>query len=77
MLFFLLRGRRYETASTVLTHRKPFEDWGEAFGDDAMAGALIDQLMQCIGPDSGPGVRCAARTPCPASGCDAGLPEVC
>ena len=45
MLFFQLMSRRYETASTVLTSNKSFEEWGEIFGDDVMAGALIDRLV--------------------------------
>ncbi len=45
MLFFQLMTRRYETASTVLTSNKGFEDWGEVFGDDVMAAALIDRLL--------------------------------
>jgi DNA replication protein DnaC len=45
MLFFQLMARRYETASTVLTSNKAFDAWGEIFGDDVMAGALIDRLL--------------------------------
>ncbi len=45
MLFFQLMSRRYETASTVLTSNKGFEDWGEIFGDAVMAAALIDRLL--------------------------------
>jgi DNA replication protein DnaC len=45
MHFFQLMTRRYETASTVLTSNKGFEDWGEIFGDDVMAAALIDRLL--------------------------------
>src|SRR5713226_6461486 len=45
MLFFHLMSRRYETAATVLTSNKGFEEWGEVFGDDVMAGALIDRLV--------------------------------
>jgi DNA replication protein DnaC len=45
MLFFQLMARRYEAASTVLTSNKPFDEWGEIFGDDLMAGALIDRLL--------------------------------
>ncbi len=45
MLFFQLMSRRYEHASTVLTSNKGFEEWGEIFGDDVMAGALIDRLL--------------------------------
>jgi DNA replication protein DnaC len=45
MLFFQLISRRYEHASTVLTSNKPFDEWGEIFGDDVMAAALIDRLV--------------------------------
>jgi DNA replication protein DnaC len=45
MLFFQLLSRRYEAASTILTSNKGFEDWGEIFGDDVMAAALIDRLV--------------------------------
>lgn len=45
MLFFQLMSRRYETASTILTANKGFEEWGGVFGDDVMAGALIDRLV--------------------------------
>lgn len=37
--------RRHEHASTGLTSNKGFEDWGEIFGDDVMAAALIDRLV--------------------------------
>jgi len=45
MLFFQLMARRYETASTILTSNKGFEEWGEIFGDEVMAAALIDRLL--------------------------------
>jgi len=45
MLFFQLMTRRYEHASTVLTSNKGFEEWGEIFGDEVMAAALIDRLV--------------------------------
>jgi DNA replication protein DnaC len=45
MLFFQLLSRRYEHASTVLTSNKSFDEWGEIFGDDVMAAALIDRLV--------------------------------
>src|SRR5215208_3865556 len=45
MLFFQLIARRYERASTVLTSNKSFEEWGEIFGDEVMASALIDRLV--------------------------------
>jgi DNA replication protein DnaC len=44
-LFFQLMSRRYEQASTVLTSNKGFEEWGEVFGDETMAAALIDRLL--------------------------------
>src|SRR5690349_16173908 len=45
VLFFQLMNRRYEHASTVLTSNKGFEEWGEIFGDDVMAAALIDRVL--------------------------------
>jgi DNA replication protein DnaC len=45
MLFFQLMSRRYEHASTILTSNKPFDEWGEVFGDEVMAAALIDRLV--------------------------------
>lgn len=45
MHFFQLMSRRYEQASTVLTSNKSFEEWGEIFGDEVMAAALIDRLL--------------------------------
>lgn len=45
MLFFQLMSRRYEHAATLLTSNKSFEEWGEAFGDEVMAAALIDRLL--------------------------------
>ena len=45
VLFFQLMNRRYETASTVLTSNKGFEEWGDILGDDVMAAALIDRLL--------------------------------
>ena len=45
MLFFQLMARRYETASTVLTSNKGFEEWGQVLGDEVMAAALIDRVL--------------------------------
>jgi DNA replication protein DnaC len=45
MLFFQLMSRRYEHASTILTSNQGFESWGEIFGDEVMAAALIDRLV--------------------------------
>ncbi len=45
MLFFQLMSRRYEHASTVMTSSQSFEEWGDIFGDETMAAALIDRLV--------------------------------
>jgi len=45
LFFFQLMTRRYEHASTVLTSNKGFEEWGDIFGDEVMAAALIDRLV--------------------------------
>src|SRR5580692_778107 len=42
-LMFMLVSRRYEPASLILTSNKPFSAWGEVFGDDAVAVAMIDR----------------------------------
>lgn len=44
-LFFRLVNRRYERASTILTSNKSFIDWGEVFGDQAIATAILDRLL--------------------------------
>src|SRR3954465_1160306 len=38
---FMLVSRRYERASLVVTSNKPFSGWGEIFGDDVVAAAMI------------------------------------
>ena len=35
----------YERASMIVTSNKPFSAWGEIFGDDAVATAMIDRLI--------------------------------
>lgn len=44
-LFFQLVSSRYERASMVVTSNKPFVRWGEVFGDDVVAAAMIDRLV--------------------------------
>ena len=44
-LFFRLIARRYEKASLVLTSNKSFIDWGELFGDQVLATAILDRLL--------------------------------
>ena len=44
-LFFQLISARYERAIVIVTSNKPFGRWGEAFGDDTVAAAMIDRLV--------------------------------
>ena len=44
-LFFQLVSSRYERASLIVTTNKPFGRWGEVFGDDVVAAAMIDRLV--------------------------------
>ena len=42
---FMLVSRRYERASMIVTSNKPFSAWGEIFGDEVTAAAMIDRLV--------------------------------
>ena len=44
-LFFQLVSARYERASLIVTSNKPFGRWGEVFGDDVVAAAMIDRIV--------------------------------
>jgi DNA replication protein DnaC len=44
-LMFELVSSRYEKASMIVTSNKPFSKWGEIFGDDMVATAMIDRLI--------------------------------
>jgi len=44
-LMFMLVSRRYERASMIVTSNKPFSAWGEIFGDEVVAVAMIDRLI--------------------------------
>jgi DNA replication protein DnaC len=44
-LFFQLVSARYERESLIVTSNKPFGRWGEVFGDDVVAAAMIDRLV--------------------------------
>src|SRR5258706_26311 len=44
-LFFQLISARYERSSVIITSNKPFGRWGEVFGDDVVAAAMIDRLV--------------------------------
>ena len=42
---FSLVSARYERASMIVTSNKPFSAWGEIFGDEVVAAAMIDRLV--------------------------------
>jgi DNA replication protein DnaC len=44
-LMFMLVSRRYERASLIVTSNKPFGAWGEIFGDEITAAAMVDRLV--------------------------------
>ena len=44
-LFFQLVASRYEQGSILLTSNLPFGRWGEVFGDEVVAAAMIDRLV--------------------------------
>jgi DNA replication protein DnaC len=44
-LMFSLVSGRYERASMIVTSNKPFSGWGEIFGDDMAATAMVDRLI--------------------------------
>lgn len=58
-LFFQLISRRYEKGSVILTSNKAFDEWGDVFGDDVIASAILDRLLHHshIIPINGPSYR--------------------
>lgn len=44
-LFFQLISNRYEKNSTIVTSNKNFGDWGEIFGDNVIASAILDRVL--------------------------------
>lgn len=44
-LFFRLVNGKYERASTILTSSESYTDWGEVFGDQIIATAVLDRLL--------------------------------
>ena len=44
-LMFRLVASRYERASMIVSSNKPFSAWGEIFGDEVVAVAMIDRLV--------------------------------
>ncbi|WP_369211163.1 IS21-like element helper ATPase IstB [Streptomyces flavofungini] len=44
-LVFQLISKRYEKGSVVLTSNKTFGEWGQVFGDEVLATAILDRLL--------------------------------
>jgi DNA replication protein DnaC len=44
-LMFRLVASRYERASLIVSSNKAFSAWGEIFGDEVVAVAMIDRLV--------------------------------
>ena len=44
-LFFQLINARYERGAIILTSNRGFSEWGEVFGDQVIATAILDRLL--------------------------------
>ena len=44
-LFFQLVNARYEKGAMIITSNRGFRDWGDVFGDNVVAAALLDRLL--------------------------------
>ena len=44
-MLFQLINKRYEKVSTIITTNKPFSKWGDLFGDNTIANAILDRLV--------------------------------
>ncbi len=44
-MVFQLVSRRYERGSILITSNKSFGEWGQVFGDDVLASAILDRLL--------------------------------
>jgi DNA replication protein DnaC len=44
-MVFQLVSRRYERGSIIVTSNKSFGEWGQVFGDDVLASAILDRLL--------------------------------
>lgn len=44
-LVFQTISKRYETGTILLTSNKAFSEWGQVFGDDVLATAILDRLL--------------------------------
>lgn len=43
--FFEVISRRYERGSIIISTNKPYEQWGDIFTDNVLAGAILDRIV--------------------------------
>ncbi|WDO11338.1 IS21-like element helper ATPase IstB (plasmid) [Streptomyces murinus] len=62
-LVFQVISKRYEKGSIVLTSNKTFSEWGQVFGDEVLATAILDRLLHhCeVSSINGPSYRLKNR----------------
>lgn len=44
-MVFQLVSRRYERGALLITSNKAFGQWGQVFGDDMLAAAILDRVL--------------------------------
>ena len=44
-LFFQLIAARYEHGAVIVTSNRGYGEWGEVFGDNVIAAAILDRLL--------------------------------
>jgi len=44
-LFFQLIAKRYERGALIVTSNRSYGEWGEVFGDNVIAAAILDRLL--------------------------------
>ena len=52
-LVFQVISKRYEKGSIILTSNKTFGEWGQVFGDEVLATAILDRLLPAQEPPPG------------------------
>ncbi len=62
-LVFQVISKRYEKGSIILTSNKTFSEWGQVFGEEVLATAILDRLLHhCdVVPINGPSYRLKNR----------------
>lgn len=48
-LVFQMISKRYEKGSILLASNKAFSEWGQVFGDEVLATAILDRLLHLRG----------------------------